>query len=109
MLGRFTRGRRTVYVYTVVNAFGDDGGTEAFVFGHGGPFLQPANQNLLYTAQAGEAPIAKKRIYRLATGHPSSDYLYGRGLFSHHLVDNRLTRNWPAFPRLAVPAPICAI
>lgn len=66
-----------VYVYTVVNAFGDESAPSLPCSVTVDRSCNLQIKNLLYAAQAGEAPIAKKRIYRLATGASgSSDYLY---------------------------------
>lgn len=82
-----------VYVYTAVNAFGDESAPSLPCAVTVDRACNLRLKNLLYTPQAGEAPIAKKRIYRLATGASgASDYLYVDEIAGTETVfiDNRL-------------------
>lgn len=82
-----------VYVYTVVNVFGDESAPSLPCAVTVDRSCNLRIKNLLYTAQAGEAPIAGKRIYRLATGASGdSGYLYVDEIAGTEttFVDNRL-------------------
>ena len=66
-----------VYVFTVVNVFGDESAPSPPVSVTTDISCNQRLLDILYASEPGEAPIARKRIYRLATGESGeSAYLF---------------------------------
>ena len=92
-----------VYVFTVVNIFGDESAPSPPASTTVDISCNQRLLDLLYVPAPGEAPIAGKRIYRLATGESGdSDYLFVAEIsgdltaFTDNLLDVELAEALPS-------------
>ena len=97
------RQQNRVYVFTVVNSYGDESAPSLPASVTTDISCNQRILDLVYAPAAGEAPLAKKRIYRLATGeNGNSDYLFvaeidgGLTEFTDNRLDVELAESLPS-------------